>query len=134
MNVNNISQSEKNYSLIKKSLDASTKRGQVISNNIANVNTKNYKKHYVTFEETLEENKKNLGLNTTNEKHIAVGDEYGEIEVKRDESSSMRMDGNNVDIDSEMTNLAANTMKYNALITQLNSRISLKRYIISGGR
>lgn len=134
MNINNMSQSEKAYTLIKKSLDASVKRGQVIANNIANVNTKDYKRHYVTFEETLEESKKSIKLNTSEEKHITTSEEYGNIQIKKDETSSMRMDGNNVDIDNEMTNLAANNLKYNALITQLNSRISLKRYIISGGR
>lgn len=134
MNIVNMSQSGKTYSLIKKSLDASVDRAQVIANNIANVNTKGYKRHYVTFEESLEESKKKLDLDTTNNNHITHGQKYGEIDVKRDESTSMRMDGNNVDIDNEMTNLAANTLKYNALITELNSRLSLKRYIINGGK
>lgn len=125
---------EKTYSLLKKSLNASVERGRIIANNIANVNTKGYKRHYVTFEENLEESTRKLELNTTNERHISNKAEYGKVEVKRDESTSMRRDGNNVDIDNEMTNLAANTLKYNALITELNSRMSLKKYIISGGR
>ncbi|QGU95080.1 flagellar basal body rod protein FlgB [Clostridium bovifaecis] len=134
MNIGNMSESEKTYSLIKKSLDASVNRGQVIANNIANVNTKGYKRHYVTFEESLEQSKKNLGLDITNKNHITHSEKYGEIDIKRDESTGMRMDGNNVDIDNEMTNLAANTLKYNALITELNSRLSLKRYIVNGGK
>lgn len=134
MKVAGVSQSEKTYNLLRKSLDASVLRGQTIANNIANVNTKDYKRRYVTFEETLEESKKNISLYTTNEKHISDSDDYGEIEVKQDDSSSMRTDGNNVDIENEMTNLAANTLKYNALITELNSRISLKRLVINGGK
>jgi flagellar basal-body rod protein FlgB len=46
----------------------------------------------------------------------------------------MRLDGNNVDIDNEMTNLAANTILYNTLINQANSRISMRRYVINEGR
>ena len=134
MNIHNMSSDEKTYTLLKKSLNASVERGRIIANNIANVNTKEYKRHYVTFEENLEESKSKLELKTTNEKHISDKVEYGAIEVKRDEATSMRKDGNNVDIDNEMTNLAANTLKYNALITELNSRMSLKRYIVSGGR
>lgn len=134
MNIGAMYGSEKTYSLIKKSLDASVERGQVIANNIANVNTKGYKRHYVTFEETLEESMSNIELNATDKRHITNSSEYGDIEVKRDESNSMRADGNNVDIDNEMTNLAANSLKYNALITELNSALTLKRLVINGGK
>jgi flagellar basal-body rod protein FlgB len=44
----------------------------------------------------------------------------------------MRLDGNNVDIDKEMAGLAENTILYNTLISQANSRISMRRYVISG--
>lgn len=134
MNINDLSLSAKNYDLLKKSLDVSVERGRVIANNIANFNTKGYKRFYVTFEDSLKKSQEELALETTDEKHIKNSVEYGEMEIKKDESTSMRKDGNNVDAENEMANLAANTLKYNALITELNSRISIKRYIISGGR
>lgn len=120
-----------NYKFIQKSLDAASTRGRIINNNISNVNVKGYKRHYVKFEENLRKNKEELDLKFTKNKHISTKLEYGEIEVKRDESSSMREDGNNVDIDTEKVNQAANTLMYNALISQLNNRISTKRYIIN---
>ena len=46
----------------------------------------------------------------------------------------MRQDGNNVDIDLEMTNQAANTLMFNALTQQVSGKISMKRYIIGGGK
>ncbi|MCY6353997.1 flagellar basal body rod protein FlgB [Clostridium sp. ZS2-4] len=134
MKINSTSVSARNYDLLKKSLDASEKRKEVIANNISNVNTKGYKSHHVTFEETLEESKKDIHLLNTNEKHIGNVEKYGEIKVETDESDSMRMDGNNVDIDNEMANLAANYLKYNALISQVNNRISMTRTVITGGR
>ncbi|KOA21019.1 flagellar basal body rod protein FlgB [Clostridium homopropionicum DSM 5847] len=134
MKINDVSLSAKNYDLLKKSLDVSVERGRVIANNIANFNTKGYKRYYVTFEDSLKESQEELALEVTDEKHIKNSVEYGKSEIKKDESTSMRKDGNNVDVDNEMTNLAANTLKYNALITELNSRISMKRYIISGGK
>lgn len=134
MKIDTTSVSARNYDLLKKSLDASEKRKEVIANNIANVNTKGYKSHYVTFEETLEESKKDIHLLNTNEKHIGNTEEYGEINVERDESDSMRADGNNVDIDNEMANLAANYLKYNALISQVNNRMAMTRTVITGGR
>lgn len=134
MNINDLSLSAKNYDLLKKSLDVSVERGRVIANNIANFNTKGYKRYFVTFEDSLKESQDELALETTDKKHIKNSVEYGEMEIKKDESTSMRKDGNNVDVENEMANLAANNLKYNALITQLNSRISMKRYIISGGK
>ncbi|KGM96607.1 flagellar basal body rod protein FlgB [Clostridium botulinum] len=134
MKIGNVSESQKNYDLIKQSLNATAKRKNVINNNISNFNTKGYKRSYVTFEDSLKESKDKLNLKITNDKHIAYKKKFGEISVKKDESDSMKMDGNNVDVDNEMTNLAANNLEYNALITTLNSTLSLKRYIINGGR
>jgi flagellar basal-body rod protein FlgB len=45
----------------------------------------------------------------------------------------MRTDGNNVDLELEKTNQAANTMLYNALVTSANGKISNLRYVITGG-
>ena len=46
------------YNLLKMGLDASNLRGEAISQNIANINTPNYKRKVVTFEETLKEGSK----------------------------------------------------------------------------
>lgn len=132
MNLQNLSKDQLVYNLLKKGLDASSLRSRSISNNIANINTKGYKRQYVTFEESLKESIDNISLKTDNDKHISSGSEYGEIKTKVDNSSSMREDGNNVDIDNEMVNQAANTLMYNALVTQANSRLTMERYVING--
>lgn len=135
MKIDNGSISTQSYNLINKALDVGMERSKVILNNIANVNTKGYKRHYVSFEESLNEAKENEKLKTTNERHIQISDSVkGSIEVKTDESGSMKTDGNNVDIDNEAINLAANAFKYNTLISQINSRISMKRNVITGGK
>ncbi|MBU3190590.1 flagellar basal body rod protein FlgB [Clostridium bowmanii] len=122
------------YNLLKKSMDASAVRSKVIANNVANINTKNYKKFYVSFEDTLNDSMGENTMKTSNDKHMQNGGSNGEITVKREENTSMRQDGNNVDIDLEMTNQAANTLMFNALVTQVNSKISLTNYVISGGK
>lgn len=129
---------ELTYILLKKSLDASSERGRVIANNIANVNTKGFKASKVIFEDKLKDILENKGieLTVTNKRHIRGGSSISNIEyeVQKDNSTSMRPDGNNVDIDIEMSNLAANTILYNTLISQANSRLSMRRFIISEGR
>lgn len=132
--MNNVSNSENVYQLLKKGLNASSFRSKVIANNIANINTKGYKRYTVAFEENLQDSIDKLELKTSDERHIQDGSTYGDIEIKQDTSSSMREDGNNVDVDNEMANQAANTLMYNALISQVNSRIAMERYVISEGR
>ncbi|WP_375372977.1 flagellar basal body rod protein FlgB [Clostridium estertheticum] len=134
MNIIGSSTNGDTYSLLKKSMDASALRSKVSANNIANINTKNYKGLYVTFEETLKDNMAADTMKTDNSKDIQAGNSNGEIKVNRDESTSARQDGNNVDIDLEMTNQAANTLMYAALVSQVNSKISLTSYVIGGGK
>ncbi len=134
MIVNNLSKDQMAYELVKKGLDVGALRSKLISNNISNVNTKGYKKFYVTFEDSLKEAINGEELKLTNNKHISLSGEPGEIKVVRDESTSTRTDGNNVNIDLEMVNEAANAMMYNALVSQANSKISMERYVINEGR
>jgi len=134
VNISASSTSDATYDLLKKSLDASALRGKVIANNIANINTKNYKELSVSFEDTLNGNMNADTLKTDNSKHIQTASASGEISVQRDENTSMRQDGNNVDIDLEMSNQAANELMYDALVSQVNSKISLTSYVVGGGK
>lgn len=130
---NDVSSISKNtYNLIKKSMDVTVTSNKVIANNIANVNTKGYKRYYVPFDEVLKNNMQEPVIKTTNAKHISNSSE--ENQIKRDNSTSMREDGNNVDIESEMTSQAANTMMYESLVRLVNGKISATRNVIQGGR
>lgn len=135
MTINSIGKDTQVYNSIKKDLNAASLRGRVISNNIANINTKDYKRFDVVFKEALNEETQGTQMKRTNENHMQDGYDSNGIKVVEDTTTSMRYDGNNVDIESEKTNQAANTILYNTLISQLNSRISNTRYVItSGGR
>lgn len=127
---NQISLDKKVYGLLKQGLNASSLRSKISANNIANINTRGFKKQYVTFEESLKGSQDRLKV--TDERHINIGSATGEVTVKRDTSNSMREDGNNVDIENEMVNQAANNLMYNALVTQVNNRMTITKYIING--
>lgn len=118
---------------IKSGLDASALREKVIANNMANINTKDFKKSYVSFEENLNKATDELSLKRTKSQHLSGSSDDSLISVKEDNSTSMRSDGNNVDMDLEKVNQAANTLMYNALITQANSKLSMTKSVISGG-
>ncbi|SDI12223.1 flagellar basal body rod protein FlgB [Proteiniclasticum ruminis] len=121
------------YQIIKNGLDASAKRQRVISSNIANVNTSGYKASTVKFETELQKAIEKKGsLVNTHEKHLGAA-EASEVTglVERSQGSSMNENGNNVDIDREMVDLAANEIYYNALIEQVNRKLSSMSYVIN---
>lgn len=130
MNINN---NDSTMKLLKLGLDASSLRGETIANNMANVNTEDYKKSYVKFEENLSDEINKISLKKTRSEHLNGNSDSALISVEQDNSTSMRTDGNNVDVDLEKVNQAANSLMYNALITQANSKLSMTRSVINGG-
>ena len=95
--------------VIHRALKASEIRNEIITENIANVTTPGYKRKYVSFETEL-------GNAMQDPKFKKADANKVDIKVLEDNKTSYRKDGNNVDIDVEMAELAKNTIKYNALI------------------
>ncbi|HZJ82637.1 MAG TPA: flagellar basal body rod protein FlgB [Clostridia bacterium] len=128
-----------NIKPLEKSLDAAWLRNQTISHNISNVDTPGYKKKEVVFEEELAAALKGYGFQgkMTRHNHIQIGNPSGDnvdprvVEVK---STNMRVDENNVDIDTEMANLASNTIKHHALVQKLNGDLQRVKSIINEGK
>ncbi|MFZ7131499.1 MAG: flagellar basal body rod protein FlgB [Eubacteriales bacterium] len=126
--------SDFSYDLMKKALDASSLRQEAISSNIANANTPNYKVNKVEFEDLFAQilDKNGITLNKTNERHFGISGIHDiQPVVEKRESTSVNDNGNNVDIDMEMTNLAANEIYYNALIQQVNTKLGNLNYVIN---
>ena len=123
--------------VLEQALSASSLRQKVISNNIANVNTPGYKKSEVLFEDMLQSalNGKKMSMLQTNERHLPVrqsGIPAPKINVVS--NTSIRIDGNNVDIDGEMAELAKNNIYYNAVVQQLGGYFSGIKSAIKEGR
>ncbi|MEG1256011.1 flagellar basal body rod protein FlgB [Clostridium sp.] len=118
------------YSLLKKSMGVTVEANKAIANNIANINTKGYKRHYVPFEQVMD-NTVTSSLKTTDRRHISTNND--KVKIKRDTTSSMREDGNNVDIESEMTSQAANTMMYESLVRFASGKLNGTSKVIKGG-
>lgn len=121
-------------------LDAAWKRSEVIANNIANNDTPGYNRASVAFEDYYraaleQESGGSFAMKRTREKHLA-GTVQAEprIEVQVDESTNMRMDDNNVDIEKEMTDLATNTLYYYTLQSKISSEFTQLSTAITGGR
>jgi flagellar basal-body rod protein FlgB len=126
-------------SMIEKGLDATWKRNEVINNNIANVSTPGFKSSKVEFESVFREVLEGSGFKAkrTREGHLYKGTpdlDNISANVVKNEKSSMRLDGNNVDIDYENAELAKNTIYYNTLVLKLNSEFSRIKMAIREGK
>lgn len=124
-----------NYPLLKQALHACALRQEAIAHNIANVNTPGYRRIDVSFEEFLRAAQQ-TPLRTIDPRHIALPPaEPVEPQITPDEDAPMRLDGNTVDIDYEMAQLAENQIRFQALSQLISGRYqSLKTVITGGGR
>ena len=122
--------------LMGRILGAKWLRNQVISNNIANVGTPNYKRYDVSFESLLQSKlgQKRLELKATNHRHIRTRLDDLTPKIYRETGSSVRQDGNNVDIDKEMAKLAENALAYDILTEQIKTKFKLLSSAINEGR
>lgn len=124
--------------ILERALDASWLRNKVTANNIANVDTPGYKRQKVEFEQFLAQaiDNKARGM-ITNERHIPIGAgsiNAVKINIREDNATSMRLDGNNVDIENEMAQMAKNNIMYNALIQKVSGEFKKLETAISEGR
>lgn len=110
-----------NYiNVLDKAADASWIRNEAIANNIANVNTPGYKRQDVNFEEQLRKAMKSSRYTSIDERVASIDLERLNPITYRDHSTlSYRLDGNNVDIDTENVELASNQLRYQGLTDSL---------------
>jgi len=127
-----------NSDYLSKALDASWLRNEVINNNISNVDTPDFKASTVDFESVLQDAMQgnSISMKVTNPKHIASNNTLDTIEptVSQNTSTQVRMDGNNVDMESEESSLAKNAIYYYTLTQKLNAEYSRIKYAISEGK
>lgn len=113
-----------NYiNVLEKATDASWTRNSVISNNIANVDTPGYKRKDIQFEQyllnavnggsSLDDNIAKVNLDTLTGTTYT---DYGMLDY--------RLDGNNVDIDTENVELAKNQIKYYTMLDSISQEFT----------
>lgn len=120
-------------------LQAAGKRQQVISDNIANAETPNFKRSDIVFEELLNASIAGDGTRPlpgfrTDSRHIAISptNQMPHMQFVTDGLSVMNNNGSNVDIDREMTMLAKNQLRYNFYTEQINHDIRMMKSAIDG--
>lgn len=123
--------------ILEKALNASWLKNEVISNNIAHADTPGFKAKTVMFGQNLTDALKVLKANKNtaiNSKHIMLSNEKLNPVIVNRANTKARVDGNNVDIDIEMAELAENQILYDAMTKQVVNRFQAYKTVISEGR
>ncbi len=122
-----------NYiNVLDKAADAANTRNEVLANNIANVDTPNYKRKDVSFQNYLEQAL--IGAEALDTRVSDVNthlSDFGGIVYTDSSVLSYRLDGNNVDIDTENAYLAENQIRYNALVEQIGQEFNRYKTVLS---
>ncbi len=108
------------FDLLGRLITATDMRQRVISNNLANVNTPNFRRLDVDFETQLAQE---LSGNSHTTATPSVVETQG---------LTSRADGNNVDVDREIGQLNKNAMLQQAYIQLLGSHLEQMRLAIGG--
>jgi flagellar basal-body rod protein FlgB len=115
-------------------------RQELIASNIANAETPNYKAKKIDFEDALARALDVDGeqtLKTTDSRHFNVGGGgFNNLkpEVYEESNGIVSLDGNTVDRDSEMADMAENKIMYDASVQLLNKKLGLLKYAIGSDR
>jgi len=120
---------------LEKGLNYSALKQKVISNNIANVDTPNYKAKDVSFKHVFDQEKtKVIGAYRTNVRHIPFQSSPSNLPIVVQKNVQYNHNGNSVDLDKEMSSLATNQIYYNALIERISGKFNSLETVIKGGK
>ena len=128
------------FTLLQKSLDFRTKRNGLLSSNIANLETPGYKSKDIVFEKALGEAMKARQpgpLTVTDRRHMD-GNNAPPLELVRPEliqtsTPDASLDGNTVNLETEMAKLAENQVAYQAYTQMISSKFQALKTVIREG-
>lgn len=119
---------------IEHGLSYASVKQKTIAQNIANVDTPNYKSKDVSFSKMLSDAQDSyIKAYRTNDKHIDFQTDSKTPSVYSYSNLRYRENGNGVDMDKEQASLAENTIYYNALIDRENSKLNTLLTVAKGG-
>lgn len=121
-----------NLNLLNKGLDGLWLRQQVTMENVANYSTPGYKSKFVDFESFLKSNLESSDGKSSSEinNHIRSSN----IAIEENDNLSLRLDGNNVDLEKENLQLAQTQLQYMYTVSEINSYFSKLKSVISEGK
>lgn len=131
--------------VLENAMAASGLAHETIAHNLANVDTPGFKRSEVVFQSRLaaalaEQARESdtLAGTRTNPAHLPIGEAADPAAVRAQvvtrAETSLRPDGNNVDLDSEMVRLQENALLYQSMTQLVRLKITQLRSVITEGR
>lgn len=115
--------------MMERSMDFLWTKQTAILDNIANVETPNYKAKYVTFEETLQD-KLNSASGNVSRIRSALENSSATVHVATNEE--VKADGNSVDMNEQSVELARNAFQQQHVYNAISTELSLLRTVAAG--
>ena len=115
--------------MMERSMDFLWTKQTAILDNIANVETPNYKAKYVTFEETLQD-KLNSASGNVSRIRSALENSSATVHVATNEE--IKADGNSVDMNEQSVELARNAFQQQHVYNAISTELSLLRTVAAG--
>ena len=115
-------------------------RQELHASNIANAETPGYKAKKLDFEDALAralDVDGQLAMKSSDSRHFNVGGgSFNNLqpEVYEDSNGIVSPDGNNVDRDQELAEMAENKIMYDATVQLINKKLGLLKYAVGSGQ
>ncbi|MBI9085886.1 MAG: flagellar basal body rod protein FlgB [Desulfobacterales bacterium] len=126
-------------SILEKALDFRSRRHEAAVSNIANMDTPGYKAFDVVMDEAFQRGGETGAVPTLSRTHSGhfSGDGAGSSQnltrTVKQPAVVAKADGNTVDLDRSMADLAENNLMYNTLAQMVSKKFSFLRSAIQGG-
>jgi flagellar basal-body rod protein FlgB len=122
------------FSVLERGLDYASLNQRTISQNIANVDTPNYKAKKAEFSQVLQDSMNALEATRTDSRHFAFHSQPSSSRISIKQPNEYNHNGNGVDLDREMSDLASNQIYYNAVTDRLSGKFNSLQSVIKGGK
>ncbi|MCP3739087.1 flagellar basal body rod protein FlgB [Rossellomorea sp. BNER] len=122
------------FNVLEAGLNYSSLKQKITSQNIANIDTPNYKAKEVSFNQHFQNALHNLEANRTDPRHFTFSNGSSHPTVIQKKNFQYNHNGNGVDLDKEMTELAKNQIYFNALSDRMNGKFNSLKSVIRGGK
>ena len=119
--------------ILDKAADASWMRENVITNNIANIDTPGYKRQDIDFESVLQKALGKTKYSSLDKKVRELNQDLGKLTTTSYTDAanySYRLDRNNVDENTENAELASESLRYQLLTTAITNNFSRMQTVL----
>lgn len=120
------------FGVSEKALQLCEDRAVLLTNNIVNSSTPNYKARDIDFTKTLKDANAAYSLKATNKNHISAANQTSGAKVLYRIPNQVNLDGNSVDDEIERKNFIENALRYQVGLTFIRSDSDLISKSIKG--